>query len=52
MSFAPGTLGKARRREWVVLPASDEALLIMVRPLGGMLQATAGIHIFLTIVTL
>ncbi|MCX6872666.1 MAG: helicase-related protein [Verrucomicrobia bacterium] len=43
MSFAPGTLVKARGREWVVLPESEDTFLI-VRPLGGTLQETAGIH--------
>jgi superfamily II DNA or RNA helicase len=32
--FAPGALVRARGREWVVLPGSDEALLVL-RPLGG-----------------
>lgn len=34
MSFAPGALVSARGREWVVLPESDDAFLV-VRPLGG-----------------
>jgi superfamily II DNA or RNA helicase len=34
MTFAVGSLVKARGREWVVLPESDGDLLI-VRPLGG-----------------
>ncbi len=34
MSFATGTLVKARGREWVVLPGSDDALM-QLRPLGG-----------------
>lgn len=34
MSFAIGSLVKARGREWVVLPGSETELL-MVRPLGG-----------------
>ena len=34
MSFAPGTLVKARGREWVVLPESEDDFLV-VRPLGG-----------------
>lgn len=33
-SFAPGSLVRARNREWVVLPGSDDVLL-RVRPLGG-----------------
>jgi len=43
MSFAPGTLVKARGREWVVLPESEDDFLV-VRPLGGTVQETAGIH--------
>jgi superfamily II DNA or RNA helicase len=43
MSYAPGTLVKARGREWVVLPESEEDFLV-VRPLGGTTQETAGIH--------
>src|SRR6266542_3454246 len=43
MSFAPGTLVKARGREWVVLPESEDDFLV-VRPLGGTIQETAGIH--------
>lgn len=43
MTFAPGTLVRARGREWVVLPESEEDFLV-VRPLGGTFQETAGIH--------
>lgn len=43
MNYAPGTLVRARGREWVVLPESEEDFLI-VRPLGGTTQETAGIH--------
>ena len=34
MSYATGSLVRARNREWVVLPESEDGLL-MVRPLGG-----------------
>ena len=34
MSFASGTLVRARGREWVVLPESDETTYVL-RPLGG-----------------
>ena len=44
MSFAIGSLVKARGREWVVLPGSDESLLV-VRPLGGIAEETTGIHL-------
>jgi len=42
MSYAVGALVKARGREWVVLPGSDDALL-MVRPLGGAEDEITGI---------
>ena len=42
MSFATGTLVRARDREWVVLPESTEELLVL-RPLGGSEDETAGI---------
>src|SRR5262245_18953487 len=42
MSFAVGSLVKARGREWVVLPESKDDLLI-VRPLGGTDDETTGI---------
>lgn len=50
MSFAPGALVRARGREWVVLPESEEDFLIL-RPLGGTVQETAGIHTALETVT-
>ena len=43
MSFTVGSLVKARGREWVVLPGTDEELL-MVRPLGGIAEESTGIH--------
>ena len=49
MTFAPGALVRARGREWVVLPESEPDFLI-VRPLGGTIQETAGIHTGLEIV--
>lgn len=42
MSFAVGSLVKARGREWVVLPGS-EADLLMVRPLGGTEDEATGL---------
>jgi SNF2 family DNA or RNA helicase len=42
MRFAPGSLVKARGREWVVLPGSESDLLL-VRPLGGTDDETTGI---------
>ena len=38
----PGTLVHARGREWVVLPESDNELL-MVRPIGGLDEEIVGI---------
>ena len=42
MSFAVGSLVRARGREWVVLPESDDDLLVL-RPLGGTDDEIAGI---------
>ena len=42
MSFAIGSLVKARDREWVVLPDSTDDLL-MLRPLGGTDEEVTGI---------
>lgn len=42
MSFAIGSLVKARGREWVVLPESEDDLL-MLRPLGGSDEEETGI---------
>jgi superfamily II DNA or RNA helicase len=42
VSFAIGSLVKARDREWVVLPESTDELL-MVRPLGGTDEEVTGI---------
>jgi superfamily II DNA or RNA helicase len=41
-TFAPGSLVSARGREWVVLPDSDEELLVL-RPLGGGEDETAAV---------
>jgi len=42
MTFAVGSLVKTRGREWVVLPESDDNLL-MLRPLGGTEDEVTGI---------
>lgn len=42
MSYAIGSLVKARGREWVVLPESEDDLLVL-RPLGGTDDEIAGI---------
>ena len=44
MSFAVGSLVKARGREWVVLPESDEQMLVL-RPLGGTEDEVTGIYV-------
>ncbi|MFW6171333.1 MAG: SNF2-related protein, partial [Planctomycetota bacterium] len=44
MTFAVGSLVKARDREWVVLPESEEELLVL-RPLGGTEDETTGIYL-------
>ena len=44
MSFTVGSLVKARGREWVVLPESDEQMLIL-RPLGGTEDEVTGIYV-------
>ncbi|MHB1317953.1 MAG: DEAD/DEAH box helicase, partial [Anaerolineae bacterium] len=44
MSYAVGSLVRARGREWVVLPASTDELLLL-RPLGGSDRETTGIYI-------
>jgi hypothetical protein len=42
MTFAVGSLVKARGREWVVLPESADEMLVL-RPLGGTEDEVAGI---------
>jgi superfamily II DNA or RNA helicase len=49
-NFSVGSLVKARGREWVVLPESDDELLV-VRPLGGTDDEIAGIYLPLETVT-
>ena len=44
MSFAVGSLVRARGREWVVLPESTDDLAV-VRPLGGSEDEVAGIYL-------
>ncbi len=44
MSFPVGTLVRARGREWVVLPDSDEDMLVL-RPLGGTEDEVTGIYV-------
>jgi superfamily II DNA or RNA helicase len=42
--FAPGSLVRARGRDWVVLPDSDETFLVL-RPLGGADDEVTGIDL-------
>ena len=42
MSYAVGSLVRARNREWVVLPESSDNLLVL-RPLGGTDKEVTGI---------
>ena len=44
MNFAVGSLVKARGREWVVLPDSDQNFL-KLRPLRGSEEETAGVYL-------
>lgn len=44
MSFPVGSLVKARGREWVVLPESDDDMIIL-RPLGGTENEVTGIYL-------
>jgi superfamily II DNA or RNA helicase len=44
MTFAIGSLVKARGREWVVLPESTDDLL-MLRPLGGSEDEVTGVYL-------
>ena len=44
MSYAVGSLVKARGREWVVLPESEVDLLVL-RPLGGTEDEVAGVYL-------
>src|SRR3954464_7165903 len=44
MSYAVGSLVRARGREWVVLPESEDDLLVL-RPLGGTDDEVTGIYL-------
>ncbi|HYK89286.1 MAG TPA: DEAD/DEAH box helicase [Acidobacteriota bacterium] len=44
MPFAVGSLVRARGREWVVLPESEDELLVL-RPLGGADEEVTGIYL-------
>ncbi len=40
--WSPGSLVKARGREWLVLPDSSDDLLLL-RPIGGLDEEAAGV---------
>src|SRR5438270_13688136 len=42
--FAPGSLVRARNRDWVVLPSDDDDML-RLRPLGGTDEDAVGVHL-------
>ncbi len=44
MGYSVGSLVRARGREWVVLPESEQDFLVL-RPLGGTEDEVAGIHL-------
>lgn len=44
MTYAVGSLVKARGREWVVLPESEEDMLVL-RPLGGTEDEVTGVYL-------
>jgi superfamily II DNA or RNA helicase/ribosomal protein S17E len=46
VSYTVGSLVKARSREWVVLPGSNDEFLL-VRPLGGTEDEVTGLHLSL-----
>lgn len=49
MSYAVGSLVRARGREWIVLPESSDDLL-MLRPIGGTEDEATGIYLPLEVV--
>ncbi len=44
MEFKPGSLIKARNRDWVVLPSNDKKL-VLLKPLGGSEEEITGIYL-------
>ena len=48
LSFSPGSLVSLRGREWIVQP-SDNANLLLLKPLGGSDEETAGIFLPLAV---
>jgi superfamily II DNA or RNA helicase len=44
MAFTPGSLVNVRGRDWVVMP-SEDADLLLIKPLGGSEEETTGIYL-------
>jgi superfamily II DNA or RNA helicase len=44
-AFAPGSLVRARGRDWVVLPPAGDPDVLMVRPLGGTDEDATGLYL-------
>jgi superfamily II DNA or RNA helicase len=44
MKFNPGSLVRLRQRDWIVMPSSDEELLLL-KPLGGMEDELTGVYL-------
>lgn len=44
MAFTPGSLVNVRDRDWVVMP-SEDADLLLIKPLGGSEEETTGIYL-------
>jgi len=44
MQFKTGSLVRARNRDWIILPSND-ANLILLKPLGGSEEETTGIYL-------
>src|SRR5258706_1039204 len=44
MEFKPGSLVRARERDWIVLPSNERDLLLL-KPLGGSEDELAGIYL-------
>src|SRR5690242_6565610 len=43
--FPPGSLVRARGRDWVVLPPDDDPEMLLLRPLGGTEEDVTGLFL-------